>query len=59
MNKYELYVIDEDGKLHPTGIWARGHRQSDIEGEFRKPIKEIDQPCAILVSTLKSGVNDK
>ena len=59
MNRYELYVIDEEGKLHPTGIWTRDHSMGGAEGEFRKAIREIEKPCAILVSILIPGVNDK
>ena len=57
MNKYELYIFD-NGRLHPTGIWTRGHRIGQIDDRFRKDIKKIGKPCAILVSTLIPGVND-
>jgi len=59
MNRYELYVLDEEGKLHPTGIWTRGHKMEHVEDHFKKPLRKIGKPCAILVTTLIPGVNDK
>ena len=59
MNRYELYVLDEEGKLHPTGIWKRGHRMTQVEEEFRKAIYKIGKPCSILITQLIPGVNDK
>lgn len=59
MNRYEIYVLDDEGKLHPTGIWNRGHKMSQIEGEFRKAIHDIEKPCAILITKLIPGINDK
>lgn len=51
MNKYELYEL-KDGKLHPTGIWARGHNISQAEKHLKKHYKGRRGPFSILVSHL-------
>ena len=58
MKKYEIYVLGQDGKLHPTGIWARGYSFRGAELSLEKPLMDIDKPCTILISKLKPGVND-
>lgn len=59
MNRYEIYVLDEDGKLHPTGIWERGYRLNEVERDLSKFIWKIEKPCTILITKLIPGVNDK
>lgn len=59
MNRFEIYVLDDEGKLHPTGLWRRSHKIDQVEVVLSKLIHKIGKPCAILISELIPGVNDK
>ena len=52
MRKYEIYTIEKNGTLKPTGIWDRGTKMSHVEDSLGRVIKKLDVPCVIGISNL-------
>lgn len=52
MKKYEVYTVEKDGTLKPTGIWDRGYKINQVEDTLGRCMKKLDKPCIIVISNL-------
>lgn len=57
MRKFEIYTVEDDGTIKPSGYWDRATKLSHIEDILNQRIKKLGRPCVIVTSNLTE--NDK